>query len=91
MADEDEGWMFDVQGVVRVSPDPDDAEDGVTYAVTFEVNGPNASAEVEIYVDDAPDPSQIIIMAMSQLHLALAAWARITAGRRIANDAGAPG
>ena len=37
-----------------------------------------------------PDPVQLIALAMSHLHFALAAWARLTLGRRIANDPGVP-
>lgn len=87
MADEDEveDWTFIVQSVSRISPDPDDGE-GPIFAVTFETNGISAEGEIEIFVADVTDPAQIIIMAMDQLHRALSSWARITAGRRIAND-----
>lgn len=84
MADDD--WSFDVQSVSRISPDPIDDDGTVTFAVVFDVAGPDASAEIEVFVTDVPDPAQIIVLAMSTLHEALAAWARITLGRRIAND-----
>lgn len=84
MADDD--WRFDVQTVSRISPDPVDDDGTVTFSVVFDVAGPDASAEIEVFVTDVPDPAQIIVLAMSLLHEALAAWARITLGRRIAND-----
>lgn len=87
MAEEDEDWTFTVESVSRISPAPDD-DDGPIFAVTFEANGISAEAEIEVFVVDVPDPSQIITMAMDRLHLALSSWARITAGRRIANDDG---
>lgn len=90
LGDADELWTFDVESVSKIIPDPDDDDDDVTYAVVFNVNGPNATAEVEIFVTDVPDPVQLIALAMSHLHFALAAWARLTLGRRIANDPGVP-
>jgi hypothetical protein len=91
MADEDEDdvedWTFEVQSVSRISPEPDDGE-GPMFAVVFEAKGLSAEAEIEIFVADVLDPAQIIILAMDQLHRALSSWARITAGRRVANDAG---
>ena len=90
MADEDdELWTFDVESVSKISPDPTDAEGEVTYAVVFNVSGPDASAEGEVFVTDVPDPVVLIVLAMATLHDALAAWARITLGRRIANEDGA--
>ena len=86
MADEDETWSFDVQSVSRISPDPEDDERSVNYAVVFDVAGPDASAEIEVFVTGVPDPAQIIVLAMSKLHEALAGWTRITLGRRIVND-----
>ena len=91
MADDDDDlWTFDVESVSKISPDPADEDGEITYAVVFNVNGPNASAEVEVFVTDVPDPALIITLAMATLHGALAAWARITLGRRIANDTGRP-
>ncbi len=91
MAEDDDLWTFDVESVSKISPDPADEEGEVTYSVVFNVNGPDAMAEVEIFVTDVPDPALIITLAMATLHAALAAWARITLGRRIANDDGVPG
>ena len=91
MAEGDEAWTFDVQSVSRVEPAPGEIDDVVTFAVVFDVSGPDANAEVEIFVTDVPDPALIITLAMATLHEALAAWARITLGRRIANDDGVPG
>ena len=91
MVGDDEPWTFDVESVSKISPDPTDAEGEVTYAVVFNVSGPDASAEVEVFVTDVPDPAVLIVLAMATLHAALAAWARITLGRRIANDDGVPG
>ena len=86
MADGDGGWTFDVQSVSRITADPDDDDGVVTYAVVFDVDGPDATAEIEVFVTDVPDPAQIIIMAMALLHRALSEWTRVTLGRRIAND-----
>ena len=80
-----------MESVSKISPDPTDEDGEVTYAVVFNVNGPNASAEIEVFVEGSPDPAQLITLAMSQLHEALAAWTRLTLGRRIANDDGGPG
>ena len=78
-----------MESVSKISGELPDGE--VTYAVVFNVHGPDASAEVEIFVTDVPDPALIITLALATLHGALAAWARITLGRRIANDDGLPG
>ncbi len=88
MAEGDEFWTFDVESVSKITGEPPD-DDDVTYAVVFNVTGPDANAEVEVFVTGPPDPGQIITLAMATLHAALAAWARITSGRRIANDDGA--
>ena len=91
MADEDDdgAWTFDLERVSKISPDPADEEGEVSYAVVFNVNGPDAMAEVEVFVDGVPDPALIVTLAMAHLNVALAAWARITAGRRVADDDGA--
>lgn len=86
MAAEDELWRFDVQSVTRVVPAPDDDSGAVTFSVVFDVTGPDANAEIEVYVTDVPDPSVLITLAMAHLHHALDQWTRITSGRRIAND-----
>ena len=86
LGDQDEPWTFDVESVCKISPDPTDDDGEVTFAVVFNVSGPDASAEIEVFVTDIPDPSLLITLAMAKLHNALAAWARITLGRRIAND-----
>lgn len=89
MADDDL-WTFDVESVSKISGEPPD-DDDVTYAITFNVNGPYANAEVEVFVSGPSDPALLITLAMAKLHEALAAWARITLGRRIANDDSMPG
>ena len=88
VAGDDGAWTFDVHSVSRIAADPVDDDGERIFAIVFEAKGPGAEGEIEIYVEDVPDPSQIITMAMANLHDALAAWARITAGRRIANDDG---
>lgn len=87
----EEVWTFKVQSVSRVSPEFPDEIDGPFYAVTFEANGPDASAEVEVFVPEPVDEAEILREAMSKMHEAFASWARATAGRHIANDPGAPG
>ena len=87
MADEDELWSFDVEGVSRIVADLL-GDDDVTYAVTFNLTGPDANAEVEVLMTAPSDPAGIIALALATLHAALAAWARITLGRRIADDDG---
>lgn len=88
MADDDEIWTYVLQGVSRISPEGLDPDDGAwpTYSVTFDCSGPNFSAEVEVFVDEVVDEAQIIALAMSALHVGFATWARVTAGRHIAND-----
>jgi len=90
MADEDESWTFAVQGVSRISPDPSDEDGAVCFAVVFDCNGPNATAEAEVFIDDVEDEASIILLAMSYLHESFTAWARVTAGRRIAQPQGKP-
>ncbi len=87
----DDLWHFDVESVTRVVPAPDDDKGTVTYSVVFDVTGPDANAEIEVFVTDIPDPAVLITLAMALLHRALSEWTRITAGRRIANDDGVPG
>ncbi len=85
MADED--WNYRVMKLERIEADRADHQDDV-FSVDFTLDGPSASAEVEIMVVDPEDEAGIIGMAMSALHAALQAWARVTAGRHVANDDG---
>ncbi len=87
MADGD--WSYRVIKLERIEAERADHHDDV-FSVDFTLDGPSASAEVEIMVVDAEDEAEIIAMAMSGLHAALQAWACVTAQRRIDDGRGTP-
>lgn len=87
MADGD--WSYRVIKLERIEADRADHQDDV-FSVDFTLDGPSASAEVEIMVVDPEDEAGIIAMAMSALHAALQAWVRATAERRIDGGRGTP-
>ncbi len=78
----DGNWTYGVIKLERIEADQADHQDDI-FSVDFTLEGPSASAEVEIMVVDAEDEAEIIAMAMSALHAALQAWACATAERRI--------
>jgi len=75
-------WTYRVIKLERIEADRADHQDDI-FSVDFTLEGPSASAEVEIMVVDPEDEAGIIGMTMSALHAALQAWVRATAERRI--------
>lgn len=79
-------WTCRMMGVERIMADPtqddDDLED--IFEVRFQVDGPNANAEVEIVVSDFEDEADVVGIALDTLHRAMKAWGRVTENRRIA-------
>ncbi len=79
---EDLDWSSRMTEVQRIEADPDD-EDVIDdlFAVPFAVDGPNASAEVEIMVTDSAD-IEVVAVALDTLHGALVAWADLIQRRK---------
>ena len=77
----DENWTLALQSVERVeSADPDD-DDGPIFAVELKARGPNINADLEVFVHDIADESQVIVQAMDTAQDGLETWARVL-GRR---------
>lgn len=85
-AEPDDGleWTYRLISLERIYVDEvdDDGED--IFAAKFQVDGPNANAEVEITVSDFEDEAHVLGIALDTLHRAMKAWGRITENRRIA-------
>lgn len=77
-------WTYRLLKLERIQADEisDDLED--LFEATFQVDGPDANAEVEIIVSDFEDEAHVLGIALDTLHRAMKAWGRITANRRIA-------
>ena len=94
MADEDAGaddeitdgsdWTYRLVSVERVEADEVDDDGQDMFAAKFQVDGPDANAEVEIVVSDFADEAHVLGIALDTLHRAMKAWGRITENRRIA-------
>ena len=76
-------WTYRLMSLERVQADEidDDGED--IFTATFQVDGPNANAEIEIIVSDFTDEAHVISIAQHTLHVAMTMWSRITAERFI--------
>ena len=77
-------WTCVLTGLERIAADPEDEDDQDSFSVKFQVDGPNANAEIEIIVADAVDEAHVIAIAQHRLHVATTMWSRITAERFIA-------
>ncbi len=75
-------WSCRMTEVQRIEADPED-EDVIDdlFAVTFEVDGPNAEGSLEIMVTDAAD-IEVVAVALDTLHGALVAWADLIQRRK---------
>ncbi len=88
MADDDEitdgsDWTCRLLSLERVEADEieDDLQD--IFTAKFQIDGPDANAEVEIIVSDFTDEAQVVAIALDTLHRAMKAWSNITENRRI--------
>ena len=73
-------WDVRLTEVQRIEADPDDDLEDL-FAVKFEVDGPNAEAEIEITAADAADV-EVVALALDTLHGALTAWADLIERRK---------
>ncbi len=76
-------WSCLLMGVERIIADPEDDDGEDIFSVKFQVDGPNANAEIEIIVSDFTDEAHVISIAQHTLHVAMTMWSRITAERFI--------
>ncbi len=74
-------WDVRLSEVQRIEADPDEDDLEDDFAVTFAVDGPNATAEIEIMVADAADV-EVVAVALDTLHGALVAWADLIQRRK---------
>ena len=76
-------WTYRLLSLERVEADPEEGEDADLFSAKFQVDGPNANAEVEIIVSDFVDEALVVSIAQHTLHLAATMWGRVTADRLI--------
>ena len=74
-------WSCLLMSVERITADPEDDDLEDIFAVKFQVDGPNADAEIEITVADAAD-IEVVAVALDTLHGALMAWADLIQRRK---------
>ena len=79
-----EDWTYRLLSLERVEADEieDDFQD--IFTAKFQLDGPDANAEVEIIVSDYVDEANVVSIALHTLHVSLQEWARATENRRIA-------
>ena len=86
----DVDWTYRLMSLERFDADPEDEDAQDIFAAKFQVDGPDANAEVEIIVSDFTDQANVISIALHTLHTAMTAWARITEdqviGARVADS-----
>ncbi len=75
-------WSCLLMGVERIIADPEDDDGEDIFAVKFQVDGPNANAEMDIIVSDAAD-LEVVAVALDTLHGALLAWADLIQRRKV--------
>jgi hypothetical protein len=80
----DVDWTYRLMSLERFDADPEDEDAQDIFAAKFQVDGPDANAEVEIIVSTFTDEANVISIALHTLHTAMTAWARITEDRVIA-------
>ena len=76
-------WTYRLMSLERVQADEVDDLDDI-FTATFQVDGPDANAEIEIIVSDADDEAEVVAVALDTLNRAMTAWGRLTENRRIA-------
>ncbi len=83
-ADDIEGldWSCLLMNVERITADPEDDDSQDIFSVKFQVDGPDANAEVDIIVSDAAD-AEVVAVAMHTLHVAMTNWAKLLESRRM--------
>ena len=83
-ADEIEGldWSCLLMNFERITADPEDDDSQDIFSVKFQVDGPDASAEVDIIVSDAADV-EVVAVALHTLHVAMTNWAKLIESRRM--------
>ncbi len=74
-------WSYRLLSLERIQAEAEDEQD--IFAATFQVDGPNANAEVEIIVSDFVDEALVVSIAQHTLHVAATMWGRVTADRLI--------
>lgn len=75
-------WSCRLMGVERIIADPEHGDSEKIFAVKFQVDGPDANAEVDVIVSDASDP-EVVAVAFHTLHVALTNWAKLIENRRV--------
>ena len=65
-------WSCLLMNVERIIADPEDDDGEDIFSVKFQVDGPNANAEVDIIVSEAADV-EVVGLALDTLHSALTA------------------
>ena len=78
-----EDWTYRLLSVERIEADPGDEDTADIFMAKFQVDGPNANAEVEIIVSDHKDEAHVISIAQHTLHVAMTMWGRVTSDRFI--------
>ena len=76
-------WTYRMLKLERIQAEAEDEDGQDIFAATFQVDGPNANAEVEIIVSDFIDEAHVVSIAQHTLHVAATMWGRITADRLI--------
>ena len=80
-------WSYRLLKLERIQAEAEDEDGQDIFAATFQVDGPNANAEVEIIVSDFTDEAHVVSIAQHILHVAATMWGRVTADRLIADRA----
>lgn len=78
-----EDWTYRLLSLERVEADEIDDGGEDIFTAKFQVDGPNANAEIEITVSDHTDEAHLISIAQHTLHVARTMWGRVTSDRFI--------
>ena len=63
-------WSYRLLKLERIQAEAEDEDGQDIFAATFQVDGPNANAEVEIIVSDFVDEAHVVSIAQHTLHVA---------------------
>ena len=77
-------WSYRLLKLERIQADEIDDDGQDIFEATFQVDGPNANAEIEIIVSDYVDEANVVSIALHTLHVSMRELARATENRRIA-------